>query len=607
MSPLLQKSLRRLSPLRPWFRDVSADSLRDDALAGLTNAAIVLPQGVAFAIIAGLPPEYGLFTAIVVCAVAAVWGASMVMVSGPTTAISAVVFTTLSQFAPAGTEEFVALALVLTLMVGALQLLAGLAGMGGLIAFVSHSVVIGFTAAAALLIATSQLSGALGLTIAGGGGAFARFERVVAHSAEANLSAVVVSLVTLATILLVVRIDKRIPAYILALFTGSLAAWLLGGDASDLKFFQPLASVVPAVAVPDLSLSIMGELFPGAVAVAFVGLLEAISIGKSFALRRGERYDSNQEIVGQGLSNMAGSFLQSYAGSGSFTRSGLNAESGARTPMAALFAAAMLLAGLFLVAPLVRFVPVAAMASIILYVAFKLVNIAEIRHIVTTSRSETLILLATFLTGVLSELDFAILVGVLVSLAVFINKSARPSIGVGAPMEKDGRRVFRNVFTYNLTECPQIANLRIEGPLFFGSVEHVDEKFREIEDHFGRKRGTVLNLKGVGKIDLTGADFIITECRTARRRGQDYHLIASHKSARDALRRLHVFEAVGADHVHFTKSDAIRHAVDNVDDEICRNCTARIFHECAGKPGPRVQEPAHDEPRTPGEAPFNAR
>ena len=607
MTPLLQKSLRRLSPMRPWFKDVSRESLRDDALAGLTNAAIVLPQGVAFAIIAGLPPEYGLFTAIVVCAVAAFWGASMVMVSGPTTAISAVVFTTLSQFAPAGTEQFVALALVLTLMVGALQLLAGLAGLGGLIAFVSHSVIIGFTAAAALLIATSQLSGAFGLTTEGGGGAFERLQQVVAQIAEANVSAVIVSVVTLATILLVVRIDKRIPAYILALFTGSMAAWLLGGEAAGLKLFQPLASVVPEATVPDMSPSVMGQLLPGAVAVAFVGLLEAISIGKSFALQRGERYDSNQEIVGQGLSNIAGSLLQSYAGSGSFTRSGLNAESGAQTPMAGLFAAAILMAGLFLVAPLVRFVPVPAMASIILYVSWKLVNIAEIRHIVTSSRSETLILFATFLTGVLSELDFAILVGVLVSLAVFINKSAHPAIGVGAPMEQDGRRVVRNVYAFGLKECPQIANLRIEGPLFFGSVEHVDEKFREIEGHFGRKRGTVLNLKGVGKIDLTGADFIINECRKARRRGQDYHLIASHKSSREALRRLHVIEVIGADHVHFTKSDAIRHAVEKADDNICRTCTARIFHECESKPGPEMQQTDHAEACTPNDVPFRKR
>ena len=586
MTPRISKPLRRLSPIRPWFKDITTATLRDDALAGLTNAAIVLPQGVAFAIIAGLPPEYGLFTAIVVCAVAAFFGASMVMVSGPTTAISAVMFATLTQITPAGTETYIALALTLTLMVGVLQLIAGLAGLGALIAFVSHSVIVGFTAAAALLIAASQLAGTLGIKPERGGGVIERLEGTFAHIGQTNTAALIVSAVTLITILVVVRIDKRIPSYILALITGSLTAWVLGGVDAGLRLFDPLSAVMPQPSLPDVSLSLLSDLLPGAVAVAFVALLEAISIGKSFALRREERYDSNQEIVGQGLSNIIGSFLLSYAGSGSFTRSGLNAESGARSPMAAIFAAVILAAALVVIAPFVRYVPVPAMATIILYVAWKLINYSEIRHILRSSRSETVILMATFATGILSELDFAILVGVLVSLAVFINKSAHPSIGVGAPMEENGRRVFRNAYRNNLSECPQIANLRIEGPLFFGSVEHVDEKFRDVEERFGAKRSTVLNLKGVGKIDLTGADFILNECRAARARGQDYQLIASHKSSRDALRRLHVIDAVGEDHIHFTKADAIRHSVAAADNDICKNCTARVFNECAGKAAP---------------------
>lgn len=588
MQSTVSKAFRRLSPVRPWFGEVTRGTLKADMIAGCTNAAIVLPQGVAFAIIAGLPPEYGLFTAIVVCAVAAFWGTSKVMVSGPTTAISAVVFATLVEMATPGSVDYIVLALTLTFMVGVLQLISGMVGLGGLIAFVSHSVIVGFTAAAAFLIAASQLSATLGIKTEGGGGVVDRLARIFHQIGEMNAAALVVSFATLATILVVTRIDKRIPAYILALIVGAVVAHLWGGEDAGLRMFAPLSSVLPAFTTPQFSPSIIGDLLPGAVAVAFVGLLEAISIGKSFAFRRAERYDSNQEIVGQGLSNIAGSFLQSYAGSGSFTRSGLNAESGARTPMAAIFAALTLSLALYVVAPLVRFVPTAAMATIILYVAWKLINFSEIRHIVTSSRSETGILLATFLTGVFSELDFAILVGVLVSLGVFLNKSAHPSIGVGAPIEEDGRRVFRNVYAHNLSECPQIANLRIEGPLFFGSVEHVDEKFREIEDRYGKLRSTVLNLKGVGRIDLTGADLILAECRAARARGQDYHIIASHKSSRDALRRLHVTEVVGEDHVHFTKSDAIKRAVASADDDICGSCSLRVFHECAGKPGPAL-------------------
>lgn len=574
--------LGRLSPNRPWFQGQTSASLKADALAGLTNATIVLPQGVAFAIIAGLPPEYGLFTAIIVTIIAALWGSSRVMVSGPTTAISAVLFASLSSLAIPGSETYIALALVLTFLVGVLQLAAGLAGLGGLIAFISHSVIVGFTAAAAVLIAVSQLGPALGLP-SGSGGVLDRLTEIAAGIGAMSASAVIISAATLVSLIISTRISRRLPGYIIALVAGSLTAMVLGAEASGVAMFSPLDAILPSLGVPDLDMNTIGELLPAAVAVAFVGLLEAISIGKSFAIRRGEPYDSNQEMVGQGLSNLTGSFFQCYAGSGSFTRSGLNAESGAASPMSAIFAAGFLTVLLVLLAPFVRFVPVPAMAAIILYVAWRLINFAEIRHIVQTSRSETFILGATFLTGILSELDFAILVGVVASLSVFLNKSAHPLVAVGAPTEVNGRRVFMNAETFNLPQCPQIRFMRIEGPLFFASVEHVEREFRRIENKDGFKT-CILNLKGVGKIDLAGADFILSEARRARVRGYDLHLIAANPRVLDVLARLQCLDFLGPGNIHPHKSDAIEPAVAQASDQICRFCEIRCFSECSDKP-----------------------
>ncbi len=572
--------LKRLSPVKPWLRDQTPASWKADALAGLTGATIVLPQGVAFAIIAGLPPEYGLFTAIIVTVVAALWGSSRVMVSGPTTAISAVLFASLSGLAVPGSETYVALALVLTFLVGVLQLAAGMAGLGGLIAFISHSVIVGFTAAASVLIAVSQLGPALGLP-GGEGGVLHRLSRIAADAGTLNFDAVIISAVTLASLIASFRISRRMPAYIIALVAGSLAAILLG---AEVAMFAPLDAVLPSFEAPDLTLSTIGALLPVAAAVACVGLLEAISIGKSFAIRRGETYDSNQEMVGQGLSNLTGSFFNCYAGSGSFTRTGLNAESGAASPMSAVFAAGFLVVLLLLLAPFVHLVPVPAMAAIILYVAWRLINIAEIRHIVTTSRSETFILAATFLTGILSGLDFAILVGVVASLSIFLNKSAHPLVAVGAPTEVNGRRVFMNAGTFNLPQCPQIRFVRIEGPLFFASIEHVEREFRWMEEKDGLKT-CILNLKGVGKIDLSGADFILSEARRARAHGNDLHLLAANPSVLNVLKRLHCLDELGPENVHPHKSDAIRPAVARASDPICAGCEVRCFNECADKPG----------------------
>lgn len=576
--------LKHLSPIRPWMGTITPASLRADLIAGLTNATIVLPQGVAFAIIAGLPPQYGLFTAMIGTFVAAIWGASSVMVSGPTTAISAVVFATVSEFASPESSDYVTLVLLLTLMVGLLQLTAGLIGLGSLISFISHSVIVAFTAAAAFLIAVSQLGPAIGLE-SGHGGAIQRLASIWQNLGDINPAAAAISAVTLACLIGINAIDKRIPAYVVALVVGSLVGVIIGTESAGVRTFAALTSAFPTFSPPEVDFDSVGLLLPGAVAVAFVGLLEAISIGKSFAIRRDESHDANQEIVGQGMSNTIGSFFQCYAGSGSFTRSGLNASSGAVSPLSAIFAAVSLALLLLLVAPLLQFVPVPAMAAIILYVAWKLINFAEIRHILRSSRSETLILLVTFVTGLVSELDFAILAGVLVSLSVFLNKSAHPIVSVGAPTAVNGRRVFMNASAQNLPQCPQISNTRLDGPLFFGSVEHVAQAFKTLEQGYG-PRTRILNLKGVGKIDLTGADFLLNQLDRARRNGRDLHLIAANPQVLDVLERFGIIAKLSESNLHNHKSTAIEAAVLAADDDICAGCRLRIFHECAGKAKP---------------------
>lgn len=586
------RAARRLWPRRDWHRDVDAATLRKDALAGLTGAAIALPQGVAFALIAGLPPEYGIYSAIVLATIAALWGSSRVMVSGPATAISALVFASLSPFADAGTAAFIALATTLTLMVGLIQLVAGLVGLGALIAFVSHSVIVGFTAAAAVLIATSQLPAILGIADAQGGGVITRVLYLAPRIEQMQMPALAISAATLLVVIALQRIDRRLPAFIVALVVASCIAALPIWDQGTIAFFDPLASTMPSLTMPSFDPNLWGQLLPGAAAIAFVGLLEAISIGRSFAARRGEKYDSNDELIGQGLANTIGSFAQCYAGSGSFTRSGVNMESGARTPLSAVFASSILLVALIGIGPLVRFVPAPGMAAVILYVAWKLINLREIRHVMQGSRSETLILLSTFLTGIFSELDFAIMVGVVMSLVMFLKDSAHPLIAIGAPVELNGRRVIRNADALALPECPQIRMMRIEGPVFFASVEFLEREFARIEAKALSSRSLILSLKGVSKIDLAGADFLIEQARRTRAKGRELHLIAVAAPTLRALRKLGVLRFIGAEQIHSHKTEAIAEAVHRADNDICANCTLRIFNECAGKPAPNKGDEA---------------
>ncbi|CAO3359439.1 SulP family inorganic anion transporter [Azospirillum palustre] len=583
---------RYLSPVRPWFPLVNATSLRRDAFAGITNAALVLPQGVAFALIGGLPPQYGLFSAIIVALVAAWWGSSRVMVSGPTTASSALLFITLASLAAPGSQAYIQLAITLTFISGVMQLAAGLAGLGGLITFVSNSVLVGFTAAAALLIAVSQLPGILGIVVEPGGAVPERIARLAPAILGTQPLSVVIAGITFATLLVSLRISRKLPAYLLALVVGSGAAWFLDAPARGIEMFAPLGSVIPSLTTPSFDPGVWRQLVPGAFAVAFVGLLSSISIGKSLAFRTGVPYDSNQEIVGQGLSNIAGSFTQCYASSGSFTRSGVNLECGAETPMSAIFASLMLFLGLVALAPFIEYVPVPAMAAIIIYVAWRLIDWAEIARILRSEPSEVLILSATFLTGLVSDLDFTILIGVMVSLAAFLNSSAHPLVLLGALVRDGQKRVVRNAELEDLPECPQIRIMKINGPIFFASVEHLEREFGRIEARAQQSQTIILIFKAVGKIDLAGADFLIDQVRKSRARGRDMHVIVAAKPILEAMRRFHVTETIGAPNLHSHKTDAMAAAVRHADDSICATCELRLFRECAGKAGAERARPA---------------
>ncbi|MEM1049134.1 MAG: SulP family inorganic anion transporter [Pseudomonadota bacterium] len=581
-------------PFLTWGPKVTPASLRADLSAGITNAAIVLPQGVAFAAIAGLPPEYGLYTAMIPPIIAALFGSSMIMISGPTTAISAVVLAAVSPMHQAGTQDYIETVLLLTILVGAIQLGLGLARVGRLAAFVSNSVMIGFTAAAAVLIGVSQLRGALGIEASTGGSVYDRIAAIiVSASAGVDWRSVLIAGVTLVTLVVLTRYAARLPNFLIALGVGTAAYFWVGGPDLGIATVGSLPSVFPSFSPPSASLEEIGNLMQSATAIALIGLLEAVAIGRSFAPRTHTRFDANQEIVGQGLSNIAGGLFQAYPASGSFTRSGVNYESGARTPLAAVFSCGVLALILLAVAPLISYIPIAAMAGLILYVAWRLVNVAEIRHIIETSKSETAILAITFLTGILVELEFSIFIGVMLSFATFISRTMQPKFAVGAPDRSISQRTFRNAEAFNLPECPQFMICRFDGPLYFGSIDFLEAEFRRIAVERPGQKHIVVNLKGVGDIDLAGVDSIIREARRRKETGGDLYAITKAPHFISRLRRLGLYRSIGEDHIFIDKQVAIATVVPKLDRKICANCSKRVFHECAFMPAPDSDD---DEP-----------
>src|SRR5512135_1713329 len=453
--------MKRFFPLAGWRQQVNRRTLRNDMMAGLTGAVIVLPQGGAFAMIAGLPPEYGLYTAIVPAVIAALFGSSFHLVSGPTTAISIVLFTTVSPLVQPGTPEYIEMVLAITFLAGLFQLSLGIARLGALVNFVSHSVVVGFTAGAALLIGTSQLSNFLGVPGSKRHAFIHVWADLARHLSDINTVVLAIAATTLVFALLFKRFLPKLPGMLFAMVIGSLLSLLLNGKEHGVRLVGSLPSHLPPLSAPDLSTANIRSLAPAALAVAMLGLAEAVSIARAVATRSHQRIDSNQEFIGQGLANMVGSFFSSYASSGSFTRTGVNFDAGAKTPLAAVFAAAALMLILLLIAPLTAWLPVASMAGVLLVVAYSLIDFHHIRTIVRTSHQEAAVLAVTFLATLLVELEFAIYVGVMLSLLLYLNRTAHPAFVTLAPDPDSRKKTLINVQKKPLSECPQLKIIRI--------------------------------------------------------------------------------------------------------------------------------------------------
>lgn len=585
---------RIFAPFLLWWPEVNRTTLRADAMAALTGTVVVLPQGVAFATIAGMPPEYGLYAAMIPAAVAALFGSSRLLVSGPTTPASIVVFSSLIGLADPGTADYVAYALTLTFMVGVIELTLGIVRLGTLVNFISHSVVVGFTAGASVLIAVSQLDKFFGIDIPRGLHLPQTLLYFFQHLGDIHPYATAVGLTTLLSGIYFRRHFPRIPYMILALIAGTVVAWLIsrflyvGGPAPGIQVVGALPATLPPLSTPDFDLGVIKDLAPAALAVTLFALTEAVSISRSLAARSGELVDGNQEFIGQGLSNVLGSFFSSYVSTGSFNRSAVNQEVGAKTPLAAAITGLLLMVVVLFVAPLLAFLPNAAMAGILFLVGFGIIDFKHIRKIVRASRSDSIVLWGTFLATLFLALDFAIILGVFLSLVTYLHRASRPVVRVRVPDPRLPKQRFST--DPSLPECPQLKIVRIDGPLFFGAVNYVAERLRVIAKHYGAQKHLLILARTISFIDVAGAEMLAREARLRREAGGQLYFHQLQEGARTLLEEGEYLDDVPDENFFATKGEAIASIFERLDRGICVRCDKRIFNECRAVPKVEVEE-----------------
>jgi SulP family sulfate permease len=586
--------------LGPWVRTVDRRTLRADLIAGVLGALLVLPQGFAFASLAGLPPEYGLFTAIVPCIIAALFGSSWHVVSGPTNANSLALFAMLAPLAAVGSPAYIQLALAVTVLVGVMQWLIGVLRLGSIANFISPSALRGFMSGAAALIAVHSLTDLLGMSSPDKHGTGALLNHLGTHLGAVRPAAVLVGAVTLIVVLAVRRALPRWPIMLIGLAAGTVLAVLLNRSApgspwGDVAMVGAIPAIWPRLHWPSVQLGSLPELLSIAFALTIVALGQSISIAKAVAERSGQHIDANREFRGQGLSNMVGGFFSSYVSCGSLNRSLPNLEAGARTPLAAVFASLWLLLLLASTASLLALIPMPAIAALLVVVAWSLFDVPGWRRLWRNSREDFAIAAATTVATVTIRLEMAILLGTILSLVVYLHRTSRPHIremgfdkradastGPGAAFDRPF--IVRADVTAPLPECPQLKMIRMEGEVYFGAVPHVADTLRELRAQADAPKHLLVMAKSMNFIDLPAAELWRAELASRRAAGGDLYFHRPRPPVLELWQHVGFTRELGTNHIFPTKHAAIATIFTRLDRRVCARCTARVFEECQALP-----------------------
>lgn len=563
------------------FREYDRDNLKPDLVAGITVAVILLPQAIAFALIADLPPQMGLYTAIIGGIMGALWGSSAQMFTGPANAISLLVLSTLSGLFVSGSAEFIIAAGLLAVMAGIFQMVMGAARLGFLVNFVSHSVIVGFASGAGVLIAVKQLNTFLGIE-GPNGGLVASLLYVGQNLSDTHLATAEIGFLTIILILVVRRVRPSLPAPLISMVVASLVVFVFGLDRSGVVVIGRLpTSLPPFQGLPIFNLELISRLSTGALAVGAIGLVQVTAITRSVSAQTGQRLDSNQEFVGQGIANVMSGFFSGYNCAGSFSVTAVNFKAGARSPLAAVFASLFVLLAMLLLGPLTAYLPRAALAGTLILTAYGMVDRAEMARIWRSQSSDTAIMLVTFLGTLFLQIEFAVLLGIIISLALYILRTSTPRVHAVLPDDN-----FKHFFYQpDKDECVQLAIIEILGDLYFGAVNHVEEFVLNHAARHPEQRFLLIRMNTVNNLDFSGIHMLENVVRIYREMGGDVFLVRVNPRVRQVMAATEFEAYLGSD--NFLDEDmAISRIFYHVlDPAICiYECPVRAFRECQNLP-----------------------
>ena len=554
------KKIKELIPILEWLPNYNSSRFKGDFIAGITVSIILIPQGIAYALIAGIPPIYGLYCALVPQLVYAIFGSSRQVAIGPVAMDSLIVATGVSTLALAGSDSYIAIAILLAFMVGSIQFLLGVFRLGFIVNFLSKPVISGFTSAVALTIGVNQFRNLFGVDFVQSDQIQYVLEDVWFNIIYFNVHTTVIGLISVGVIILLRKINKKIPNALLVVVVGILTIRYFGEEFSDVAIVKDIPSGLPSFSFPEMDISQIKELLPIALTLVMVGYLETISIGKSLEAKQDEyKLRPNQELIALGLSNIIGSWFKAYPSTSSFSRSAINQESGATTGMASLVSVVMVLLTLLFLTPLFYHLPKTVLAAIIIVAVFGLVNIKEAIFLWKANNLDFWLLMVTFFSTLLFGIEYGIMIGVGLSLIILIFRTSRPYVAeLGKVPDSD---FYRNRERFNeVILDDDVLVFRFDAQLFYANASYFIETLElMVEEKGSRLKLIVLDAESINRVDSTGVEMLKERIRFYHKKNILFYFAGVKGPVRDHLFRGKILDIITLDHFYMRVNGAVNY------------------------------------------------